>query len=46
MVRLTIGGLRETTVKNEKGARFGTPSEDNVEAHPIALGTTLPISSL
>jgi hypothetical protein len=46
MVRLTIGGLRETTVKNEKGARFGTPSDDSVDVHPIARGTILPINSL
>jgi hypothetical protein len=46
IVRLTIGGLRETAVKNEKGARFATPSADSVDAQPIALGTMLPINSL
>jgi hypothetical protein len=40
-----IGGMTQTTVKKENGARLGTPLLLNVDAQPIGRGTTAPVSS-
>ena len=39
-----IGGITQTTVKKENGARFATPLLLSVEAQPIGRGTTEPTS--
>jgi hypothetical protein len=39
-----IGGMTQTTVKKENGAKLVTPLAFNVEAHPIGRGTTAPVS--
>ena len=44
MVSEIIGGVTHTTVKNENGARFGTPVVLAVDAQPIGRGTTEPMS--
>ncbi len=44
-VNAITGGLVEATVKNECGARLGTPSAETVETHAIGLGTTSEVSS-
>ena len=40
------GGNRPTTVKNETGAMFPTPSVEAVLTQAMARGRTLPMSSL
>jgi hypothetical protein len=40
-----IGGMTQTTVKKENGARLLTPLLLNVDAQPIGRGTTAPVSS-
>ena len=44
MVSEIIGGMTQTTVKNENGARLVTPAALTVEAQPIGRGTTAPVS--
>jgi hypothetical protein len=39
-----IGGMTQTTVKKENGARLLTPLLLNVDAQPIGRGTTAPVS--
>ena len=39
-----IGGITQTTVKKENGARLATPLLLSVEAQPIGRGTTEPTS--
>jgi hypothetical protein len=46
MVTDRTGGFRPTTVKKEKGARFGTPSVDRVLIHPMGRGTMVAINNL
>ena len=40
-----IGGMTQTTVKKENGARLLTPLLLTVDAQPIGRGTTAPVSS-
>src|SRR6516165_600457 len=40
-----IGGMTQTTVKKENGARLVTPLLLNVDAQPIGRGTTAPVSN-
>jgi hypothetical protein len=40
-----IGGMTQTTVKNENGAKLLTPLLLTVDAHPIGRGTTAPVRS-
>jgi len=42
----TVGGLAQTTLKNENGARLGWPLALTVEIQPIGRGTTDPIKIL
>jgi hypothetical protein len=42
----STGGNRPTTVKNDTGAMFPTPSGEAVLTQAIARGSTLPMSSL
>jgi hypothetical protein len=44
--KTTVGGLAQTTLKKEKGARLWTPSADVVETQAIGLGQTSAVSSL
>src|ERR1700760_3316566 len=44
MVSEIIGGMTQTTVKNENGARLVAPLLLTVEAQPIGRGTTAPVS--
>jgi hypothetical protein len=45
MVSEVIGGMTQTTVKNENGARLLMPLLLNVDAQPIGRGTTVPVRS-
>src|SRR5215472_831621 len=40
-----IGGMTQTTVKKENGARLLTPLLLNVDAQPMGRGTTAPVRS-
>jgi hypothetical protein len=40
-----IGGMTQTTVKKENGARLLTPLLLTVDAQPIGRGTTAPVRS-
>ena len=40
------GGLVETKVKAENGARLSTPAADWVVIHAIGRGTTTPVNNL
>ena len=42
----TCGGLAPAAVKNENGARFGSPASFTVDTQPMARGTIDPIISL
>ncbi len=44
--KITVGGLADTTLKNEYGATFGVPSPARLPIQPMGLGTTSPVSSL
>src|SRR5580704_18010653 len=44
MVSEIIGGMTQTTVKKENGARLVTPASLTVDAQPIGRGTTEPTS--
>ncbi len=44
MVSEIIGGMTQTTVKKENGARLVTPAWFTVDAQPIGRGTTEPTS--
>lgn len=41
-----VGGLEQTALKKEKGARLGCPAELMVETQAMGLGTTAPVSNL
>jgi hypothetical protein len=45
IVNEIIGGMTQTTVKKENGARLLTPLSLSVEAQPIGRGTTAPVSN-
>ena len=42
----TVGGVYDTALKNEKGARFATPSPETVETRAIGRGTITPVRTL
>ena len=44
MVSEIIGGMTQTTVKKENGARLVMPVSLTVDAQPIGRGTTEPTS--
>ena len=44
--KITVGGLDETRLKNEKGARLLVPSSRLVPIQPMGRGTMRPESSL
>ena len=39
-----VGGLAETALKKENGARLCTPFDDLVDMKAIGLGATIPVS--
>src|SRR3990172_797758 len=39
----SVGGLEQTALKNENGARFARPLRSRVEIQPIGLGTIEPV---
>ena len=42
----TVGGLEQTTLKNENGARFGRPRSSMLEIQPIGRGRIDPVINL
>ena len=45
-LKASIGGLGETNVKVENGARLTPPDSDNDVTHATGRGTTTPVISL
>jgi hypothetical protein len=43
---MMVGGLAQTPLKYENGAKFGVPSFESVETRAIGLGTMEPIMIL
>ncbi len=45
-LKTNVGGFPHTQLKNENGARLGTPAADSVPIQPIGRGTIRPVLSL